>query len=88
MADRGLAVVGRPRDWRSPGSPDRLAPHKREFVAERDSFFIASVVAKVVETRAPPTFVGPFHACVMLPEANWSRSSFSSATNGWPCLKA
>ena len=83
-----MAVADRTRDWRSPGSPDRLAPQEREFVAERASFLIASVGAKVVETRAPPTFVGPFYACVMLPEANWSRSSFSSATNGWPCLKA
>ena len=53
MADRGMAVAGRPRDWRSPGSPDRLAPQEREFVAERDSFFMASVGARLSKL-APP----------------------------------
>ena len=48
-----MAVAGRPRDWRSPGSPDRLAPQEREFVAERDSFFMASVGARLSKL-APP----------------------------------
>jgi len=66
MADRSMAVAGRPRDWRSPGSPDRLAPQEREFVAERDSFFMASVGARLSKLARPPdlrrSFSRPCHA--------------------------
>ena len=49
-----MAVAGRPRDWRSPGSPDRLAPPGEGVRRRARQLLYGKCRRKVVETRAPP----------------------------------
>ena len=54
MADRGMAVAGRPRDWRRSGVPGPSRPPGEGVRRRARQLLYGKCRRKVVETRAPP----------------------------------